>query len=305
MRKLNKNNSFPKVSVIIPTYNRPQLIRRAINSVLNQTYRNIEIIIIDGSPNDETEKVIQSYLTDSRIRYFHKPDVHTNTVKDRANIAKARNKAIKMSQGKYIAPLDDDDYWIDEQKLEKQVEFLEKHPDYTLCAGGVIGIYKENPKEISKINTLFPEKDEDLRKMMLFLGGLVHSTVVFRKSDWEKVGEYDEIHPLGEEWDLHLKLGETGKLYSFQEYFAGYVVGEHPREHIKKYGRDCLVNGLRLIKKYRKNYPGFYKSFLTHLIYYFYSFLPFIFRKLLRSVTWQIQTYLYKSRGISKKKSYI
>ena len=105
-------NQQPLVSVIIPTYNRKELVKRAIDSVLNQIYKDIEIIIIDGSPNDGTGKVIRPYLADSRIHYIHQPEIHTGSVKDRGNIAKARDKGIRISSGKYIACLDDDDFWL-------------------------------------------------------------------------------------------------------------------------------------------------------------------------------------------------
>ena len=292
----------PKVSVIIPTYNRPHLIGRAIKSVLNQTYQDFEIIIIDGSPNNETEKVIQPYLTDSRIHYFHEPDVHTNTVKDRANIAKARNKAVRMAKGEYIAPLDDDDFWYDPKKLGKQVGFLEEHPNYSLCAGGVIGIGKKSSGETSTIGTLYPEEDQDLRKLMFAPEGIVHSSIVFRRKDWEGVGGYDEINPLGEDFDLHLKLGRVGEIYSFQKYFTAYIIPEQEKKHIIKYGRKCIVNGIRLIIKYRNDYPGFCKSFFTYLLSYFYSFIPSSFKKLFFPMRSKIRKSLRRSSGISEKK---
>ena len=93
-----KNNmeKQPLVSIIIATYNKEKYIKRAIDSVLNQTYKNIEVIIVDGSSNKRTEEVIKPYLSDSRIQYIHQKEIHTNTVKDRGNIAKARDKGIKL-----------------------------------------------------------------------------------------------------------------------------------------------------------------------------------------------------------------
>jgi len=292
----------PKVSVIIPTYNRPHLIGRAIKSVLNQTYQDFEIIIIDGSPNNETEKVIQPYLTDSRIHYFHEPDVHTNTVKDRANIAKARNKAVRMAKGEYIAPLDDDDFWCNQKKLEKQVKFLENNSDYALCGGGVIGIYKENLGKSFTITILYPERNEDVRKIMLAPEGLIHSTVVFRKDDWKSVDGYDEKHSLSEEWDLHLKLGKIGKFYNFQEYFTAYVEGEHVKQHIIKYRRKCILSGIRLNIKYWRDYPDFHKYCFYLLVSYFYSFLPVFLRKLLFPMRSKIKISFRKSFGVSERK---
>ena len=71
-------NQQPLVSVIIPTYNRAEYVKKAVESVLNQTYKNIEIIVVDGSLNDETEKILQPYLIDSRIKYIRQKERHNS-----------------------------------------------------------------------------------------------------------------------------------------------------------------------------------------------------------------------------------
>jgi len=110
-----------KVSVIIPTYNRANLINRAIKSILNQTYQNFEIVAIDDSPDDETEKVVESF-NDERIKYIRN--------KAKTNLPRARNQGVResSSDSKYIAFLDDDDEWLP-LFLEKTVEKLEKEKD--------------------------------------------------------------------------------------------------------------------------------------------------------------------------------
>ncbi len=106
----------PTVSVIIPTYNRANLVSRAIKSVLNQTYQDFEIIVVDDCSEDNTEEIVKSF-NDSRIRYIkHK--------KNKGGSA-ARNTGIKRARGKYIAFLDDDDEWLP-SKLEKQIMLFEK-----------------------------------------------------------------------------------------------------------------------------------------------------------------------------------
>ncbi len=123
MRNL-KNKIGPKVSVIIPTYNRADKIDKAIQSVLNQTYQNFEIIIIDDSENNETEKVVQTFK-DPRIKYIHN--------KKRGNMPKARNQGVRESSpdSKYIAFLDDDDILLP-QFLEKTVKILEEKEDIVM-----------------------------------------------------------------------------------------------------------------------------------------------------------------------------
>ena len=117
------------VSVVIPTYKRPINLQRAINSVLAQNYRNIEILIVDDNDAEtkdrkETELFMRSYKQYSNISYIK----HAKNL----NGAAARNTGIKNSKGRLIAFLDDDDEW-DESKITKQVEYLLKNPDYNAC----------------------------------------------------------------------------------------------------------------------------------------------------------------------------
>ena len=101
----------PLVSVIIPTYNRGRLILDSINSVLNQTYKNIELIVVDDCSTDNTEEILKS-INDSRIKYVK--------LEKNSGACIARNKGIELSTGEFIAFNDSDDLWIT-TKLEKQL----------------------------------------------------------------------------------------------------------------------------------------------------------------------------------------
>lgn len=127
----------PKVSVVIATYNRASLLSRAVNSVLNQTYKDFEIIIVDDCSTDSTQKVVQSFA-DTRIR----------AVQNTRNMgqSRSRNTGIRMAQGEYVAFLDDDDEWV-ESKIARQVRVLDESDqcvglvytwfDYIEAAGGI------------------------------------------------------------------------------------------------------------------------------------------------------------------------
>lgn len=267
----------PLVSIIIPTCNRAKYIKRAVESVLSQTYQNIETIIIDDGSTDETPKIISE---------FSKKDPRIVILTNRINLGfvKTLNKGISKARGKYIARLDDDDFWQDPEKLKKQVEFLEKHKDYVLVGGGLIKINKEG-KEI--VRYLFPEKDREIRKSILIDNLFAHSTVLFRKDAWEKVEGYDEQFGFFADRDLWLKLGKLGKFYNFQEHFTYYLKPEQKRsDHLI---RRKLKANIRLRKKYRHHYPGFGRSLVLCWASYFYSFLPF--RK-------KLHPFLFKLREI-------
>ncbi len=116
--------NFPLVSIIIPTYNgQTKWIQLAINSVLNQTFCNFELIIInDASTNDIEQCIINFLNTDTRILYYR------NT--ENLGLTATLNKGLSYANGKYIARIDDDDIWCDQDKLSKQIGFMENNPDY-------------------------------------------------------------------------------------------------------------------------------------------------------------------------------
>lgn len=264
------------VSIILPTYNRTQYVKRAIESVLDQTYKNIELIIINDGSTDKTSEIISE---------FRKKDKRVSILTNKINLGfvKSLNNGITIARGKYIARIDDDDFWSDPKKLEKQIEFLENHPDYVLTGGGAIGI-NEKGKEIFRY--LLPEKDENIRKYILSDNCFIHSTVVFRRTIWELVGGYDEKFCFSEDWDLWLKFGKFGKFYNFQEYFVYYL--RWPQNSLNFNIKRNLRNRIELCKKYCKDYPGYRKAFFLSWVYYFSFFLPC--RKKLRPTLMQLRT---------------
>ena len=107
-----------KVSVITASYNCAKFIEESIKSVLNQTYDNLELIIIDDCSTDNTDEIIKKYLSDQRIRYLKN--------EKNSGAAVSRNYALREAKGKWIAFLDSDDLWLPE-KLELQVNFMKYH----------------------------------------------------------------------------------------------------------------------------------------------------------------------------------
>jgi len=276
----NKIEKQPLVSVVIATYNREKYIKRAIESVLNQTYKNIEVIIIDDSSADKTKNII------SELNQKHTGIIYIKN-KNRIGFIKSLNKGIETAKGKYIARIDDDDFWCDPQKLEKQVNFLEKNQDYILVGGRYILIDETG----QKVQRFLPETDEEIRKAILFACPFPHSAIVFRKDSWGKIGGYNECY--SEDWDFELRLGKLGKFYNFPEYFV-YILREGQNK-TPRYARQNLKFNLRLRKKYRNDYPNFSKAFLLAQIRYFYSFLPQSLRQFLTPVVSKIRKIFFPS----------
>ena len=210
-------------------------------------------------------------------------------IKNTANLGfvKTLNKGIFLAKGKYIARLDDDDFWQDPQKMEKQINFLENNPEYAIAGGGVIKIDKEG-KEI--VRFLLPETDEDIRKVILISNVFAHSAVIFKKDSWSQAGGYDEQFGFFSDWGLWLKLGKQGKFYNFQEFFICYSDQEQNfgrTSHDYEIRRKLAAN-IRLRIKYKKYYPGYKKAIFIGFANYFYSFLP------LRKRIWPVIFWLRK-----------
>ena len=274
----------PLVSVIIPTHNGEKFLRYALGGVLEQTYDNIEIIIINDVSIDGTEAVVLEFKKkDPRIMYF-KNEHNTGFVK-------SLNSGISKARGEYIARVDDDDAWIDIKKLDKQISFLEKNQNYVLVGGGVI-IINSSRKEVA--GYLFPQRDEDIRNAILVDNIFAHSSVVFRKNAFLKVGGYDEKFGFFADRDLWLKLGTIGKFYNFPEHFIYYLDKEEDISNYKSRNdhiRRKLKLNIELRRIYRRYYPGFYKSLIICLASYIYSYLPY--RQKLRWIIFKIRVLIF------------
>lgn len=185
----------PKVSVIVPTKNRAHYVSSAIQSVLDQTFRDFEIIVVDGASIDNTREVISKF-DDERIRYIREK-------KDRG-VSASRNIGIKHSRGKFIAFLDDDDLWMS-SKLEKQLNLINKNLDIGAVSTGAWIINKSSKIIGSGIpsprGNIFPKI---LKKNCV--GNC--SMVLVRKECFEKVGLFDENLPAGEDFDLWIRLAK-------------------------------------------------------------------------------------------------
>jgi len=217
----------PKVSVIIPTYNRAYLVGRAIRSVLNQTYQDFEIIVVDDGSTDNTEEVVKS---------FNDP---------RRGGSAARNTGIRAARGEYIAFLDSDDEWLPE-KLEKQV---------LICADDRIGLVYTGKRVIDFqsgqcLYEKIPETEGDAYNQLLerdFIGTC--SSVMVKKAILENITGFDETLPSRQDWDCWLRIARNHKVACIREVLVIQRIGHTQissklsniikgTEHIiQKYGR--------------------------------------------------------------------
>lgn len=185
---------MPLISVLIGTYNRADLLPRAINSVLRQHYDNLEVIVVDDASTDSTPEVVQA-LGDSRVRYFRH--------KENKGIAAVSNTAFKHCKGEFIALLGDDDVWTDENKLHKQVQVFTQAENPQLA---IVTTWWQDVKDGRIVRQHTPNMPPDLIEKMLTGNILCGSSVMVRRKAWETVGGFDENMKRGTDSELNRSM---------------------------------------------------------------------------------------------------
>jgi glycosyltransferase involved in cell wall biosynthesis len=209
-------SSKPLVSVIIPAFNASRHIRQTLESVLTQTYQNIEVIVVDDGSSDTTTDVVEEFVKrDTRFQLFRQSN---------AGVGAARNAAIRKARGKYIAPLDADDLWFP-KKLEKQVACMEQYGTET----GLVYCGNQLFDEHGFVSNGHPETVEGRLRHALLLRNVVGcaSAPLFRATALEKVGLYLTRAEQGgaqgcEDWDLSIRVAEVFSVRAVPEYLVAY-----------------------------------------------------------------------------------
>ncbi len=188
-------NSSPLVSVVIPTYNRLKVLLRAVDTALNQTYRNLEVIIVDDGSTDDTRAALAPY--GDRIRYIYQKNQGASA---------ARNYGISEAHGKYIAFLDSDDEWLP-TKLEKQIELLETHPEFSFVAC----------LATDEKRTYTGYDDHATQFMRFILQPFTQNMTryVVRRECFQQHGLFDTSIHGPEDWELWLRLLKNGCRFGY------------------------------------------------------------------------------------------
>jgi len=197
-------NGKPKVSVIMTVYNEQEHIKKSVTSVLNQTYEDFELVIVNDGSNDRTREILENEFNDRRMKIFNQ---------ENKGRVKALNQALKLSMGKYIAILDADDYCLPE-RLEKQVEFLDRNPDV-----GAVGTAYYRYDEIRREKWIrkYPTENEKIKKEMSKYMPLAHSSVMIRRYCLNKIGNYDEEFDTLQDMELLIRIAKKFKLANLDE----------------------------------------------------------------------------------------
>lgn len=246
------------VSIIMPTYNGSKWLKNAVLSIQSQSYKHWELVLVDDGSIDNTAQIVADLIiNEPRIKYFKN--------EQNLGIQKTLNRGLKEAKGEYIARLDDDDTWIDNEKLEKQVTFLNENKGYVLVGTGVIAVDEEGEEVFRRIN---PSSDEMIRKVILKKNCFIHSSVVFVKDASMKFGGYSESEDTRhiEDYDLWLKLGTVGKFANLPIYGVRLALrggSLSAKNRIAQYRK-----ALNIIGRFKNKYPNYFSarlSILAHL----------------------------------------
>ncbi len=231
-----------KVSVIIPTYNRSGLLCSAIISVLNQTFQDFEIIVVDDCSRDNTPDVVRK-LNNKKIKYIRN--------KTNKGEAVARNTGIMNSDSEYIAFLDDDDEWLPE-KLTLQVDLLKNS---SLRVGVVYTGYIEVDLTSQKIlKKRHPSKKGDIYKFLLIKNYVgIPSTVMVRRVCFDRIGLFDKMIPYPTDYDLWIRIS---KEFHF-EYIEKPLVKYHIHKNSISANAETRIRGIELmLERYSKAFSS-------------------------------------------------
>ncbi len=177
----------PQISILMPAYNAGKYLQEAIDSMLNQTFTDFELFLLDDCSTDNTEEIVKMY-SDKRIQYIRQDN--------NIGLANNLNVGLKLAKGKYIARMDGDDISYSE-RLQIQYDFLESHPDIDLCSCGLEMFGKDNQVWIR-------ERDpEQVKITMMFYSPILHATSMWRQRSFEKYNLYynQDAFP-AEDYDL-------------------------------------------------------------------------------------------------------
>ena len=250
MRAPRKNSQSPLVSVIIPAYNAEQFIAQAIQSVLNQTFRSFEIIVIDDGSTDKTKEFLQKFH--SQIRCVCQKNQGPSL---------ARNAGIKVAQGEYICFLDADDFWTPE-KLEMQISFMKGKQDIALVfsdheefsdKGIVLRSFLEEKKIALGSDFTMQIPLQDAFQKLLIVNFISTPTVMVKKECFETTGLFDESLWSVEDRDLWLRLAAHFNFACFPRIFCKRRVHEF---NVSKKSELALIGRIRVLEMNRRRFPS-------------------------------------------------
>ena len=233
-----------KVSVVLPVYNCENFIRQSMDSILEQTFQNFEILVMNDGSTDRSKEIVCSYH-DSRIRFI---DGQINK-----GLTVVLNQGLKLAEGEFVARQDGDDFSIP-HRLEVQVDYLEKHPEVVLLGSQAWVVDKDN--RFKGVILDKPIGMLGIRWDLLFDNSFLHSTVMFRRQAiLEKLNGYDENYSFCEDYELWSRVAKENNVQNLPQRLIKYR--RHPDSHSQSSPQKTIEENKKVI---RRNIMGFMGS---------------------------------------------
>lgn len=212
-----------KVMVFMPCYNCEKYVAQAIESVLQQSYRQFELIILDDGSTDRSFKIIEKYAAqDRRIRIYRN--------EKNQGIVFTRNRGLDLCECDYLGLMDADDITVP-KRLEREIAFLEEHPDITVVGGRYQQMNESG--ELSEHRSELVQSDSAIRAHMLFHNVIANGTVLMRKKWIDDKGiRYKIQYKSGEDYRFWCEVLREGRMYNMDQVFQYYRVHEASLEHV-------------------------------------------------------------------------
>lgn len=261
----------PLISVIMPAHNAQKYISRAIESILNQTFKKFELIIINDSSTDKTLDIIKSFSKkDSRVKI-----VNNDT---RLDIAHSLNKGISLAKSNIIARMDADDIAFS-NRLELQYKLISSSKNIAVVGANIV-IMDATENEIATRS--YPDESVKLKECLFKYSPFAHPVVMFKKNMFEEVGRYNPKYSPTEDLDLWFRLGSKYEFKSIPEPLLKYRLSEKSSSHKVLKDLEILVFKIRFDAIIKYGYrPSIYDVMYNLLQFFTLWFMPAKFRIML------------------------
>lgn len=204
---------MPEISIIIPSYNSGKHLTETIDSILAQTFRDIELIVVDDGSSDQTPALVKTY--GASVRLIEQPN---------AGVCVARNRGLSEASGRFICFMDHDDYWFPE-KLQRQLEVFKTHPEAGVVYSSFIEWHADEDGQFPAPSSFAPTDSPEaidaefsgwIYHLLLLDCWVLTSTAMIRAEVLEKCGGFDATLPFSEDWDLWLRIAQAFPIFKLQ-----------------------------------------------------------------------------------------
>lgn len=243
--RIGGDNMNPKISIILPNYNSKRYLKETLESVLNQTYQNFELIVIDDASTDNSMEIVKSF-GDERITCI-RSDINRQ-------VAYTANLGMKLAKGEYIARIDSDDIW-NPKKLEIQLSYMEEHPETGACFTRVNVVDENSEIANKKYQTIYDlfEKAKNMSQkewLELFLAEgncLCHSSALMRRSVFKNIGGFYNVAYVGaEDYELWVRMIIRYPIHLLDERLVMYRWEEHSTTKISALTTEKVYAAINL-----------------------------------------------------------